>query len=78
MFQTVFAHQSAVGDRLPGAGQHQAHHADPDLHFTSAGARRIEMSTVLGKIGAVVTSRSVDWMHIARVRRADWIPLPLC
>ena len=32
------------------------------------------MSTVLGKIGAVVTGRRVDWMHIARVRRADWIP----
>jgi hypothetical protein len=32
------------------------------------------MSTVLGKIGAVVTGRGVDWIHIARARRADWIP----
>ncbi|MDB6011639.1 MAG: hypothetical protein JWL65_3889 [Gammaproteobacteria bacterium] len=32
------------------------------------------MSTVLGKIGAVVSGRRVDWMHVVRARRADWIP----
>ena len=32
------------------------------------------MSSVLGKIGAVVIGRRVDWMHVVRVRRADWIP----
>jgi diguanylate cyclase (GGDEF)-like protein len=32
------------------------------------------MSTVLGKIGAVVTGRRVDWMHMVRVRRAERIP----
>ena len=32
------------------------------------------MSTVLGKIGAVVSGRRIDWMHAVRVRRAEWIP----
>src|SRR5947209_2429888 len=32
------------------------------------------MSTVLGKLGAVVTGRRVDRMHRTRVRRAPWLP----
>lgn len=32
------------------------------------------MSTVLGKIGAVVSGRRVGWRHVRRARRADWIP----
>ena len=32
------------------------------------------MSTVLERIGAVASSRRVDWMQVARERRTDWIP----